>query len=445
MVTTFRINAHGFIAVLLLSIGLCAHGCSTTETEPACSWVVSPDECIGIDDGKSDGNDEVGESGGESDSGPACISEPDGTTRTLHQCNGNIAGSISFTALGKTCAETLGAQSACEEIHSFGAEPYELSKVVACCDPWGPDSDIDEYLTYCSVDMVQQICSSISTRLKKLIDDGELPATAETTAIQKWIATNQGECYKALWGGNMADQPGEVVGSWAVPNKLAWKTLVKDFTVTIDASAATDVKLPEDLADYIDCVDNNYNNTEIFESNTPSPPGITNTFALASAAEASLLGPFLWGGRVSGAEHLASQASGCTSPWCSNARITVASNRGTWTLEDMNLFVDGTTTLDNGELSLDVDCASIRLYGISPGVIVEEPSGAAVYEVPPGTAHFLVAGASSQGIGLYLLTNSSPIRARESGTGWSFDQFVLELVDGNGAAWMLRLPTTIWK
>ena len=51
--------------------------------------------------------------------------------------------------------------------------------------------------------------------------------------------------------GNQASEPGEVVGSWSIPNKLAWQALIKDFTISIDSATVTTVSLPEDVDDFL--------------------------------------------------------------------------------------------------------------------------------------------------------------------------------------------------
>jgi hypothetical protein len=231
--------------------------CTTAEGVPACPWFNDPEECL------EEGDDEVGDT-------PAapCILIPDGSTRTLHQCTGSLMASLSFTALGKSCPDALGSQDACEEKHGFGIEhePYPMAKVVACCDPYDPGtSDLDEYVAHCAADMTQQICQTIATRLQQLIDEGDLPKTAESTALQTYVAENEDACYAALWGGNDSPTPGQVIGSWIVPNKPAWSAVLQDLTVSIVASAITDVTLPPDEAQYLECTGVQYNNDQVFE------------------------------------------------------------------------------------------------------------------------------------------------------------------------------------
>lgn len=343
-----------------------------------------------------------------------------------------------------SCPEVLGSASACQELHEFGTEPYLLTQVMACCDPYGDESDLDEYLDFCAADLAQQICSSMSLRIEHLINDGMLPKTAESTAIQKWIATHQNDCFDALWVGNQGSEPGELAGSWSVPNKPAWKVLIKDFTITIDSAAVIDVSLPEGAVDYLDCTNNAHNDTEIFESMVPSSPGIIYDISLASAGPASLSGPIVMGGPVTGAESLTSQANDCAEPWCSNARLTVDGPSGTWQIEDMNLFVNGRAALQNGSAMLPIERASVRLHETSVGSFVTDISGT-VYTIPARGAHFVVSGASEVGVGLQLLSNASPITAHASVSGWMFDGFVLDHVDANGDTWTLTLPSMTWN
>jgi hypothetical protein len=435
-----RIHNRWFIAAPLVGIGLGMQGCSTTETEAACVWIHTPDECPP----PGEAGDEVN-GPEEGDQELPCIAVYDGTTRTLHQCHGGLTGRISFTALGKDCPQSLGSESDCQELHEFGSEPYELTRVMACCDPLVEESDVDEYLISCAADLAQQICTSMSMRIEDMINDGTIPKTAESTAMQKWIATHQKDCFESLWIDNTATEPGELAGSWSIPNQLAWQAVIKDFKLTIETAAVSDVSLPQDPADYVDCTDSKHNDTEIFESMVPWSPGITRGFALASEAPATLSGPVLMGGPVRATEFLTSRSNQCANPWCSTSRITVDARSGSWALEDMNLFVNGAPRLGNGNAQLEIERASVRLYHTSTGRVSADARSTLTYEIQPRQAHFIATGASMAGMGIYLLSNASPIIAHQTSTGWVFDGFVLDHVDAQGNSWVLTLPPMAWN
>lgn len=432
------------LATLLLPLGFAMVGCKTQSTQTACVWVFSSEEC----DEPDQSDDEVGNSdeSGEEPEGPACIAAADGTTRTLHQCMGGFEAGIAFTAIGKTCPSLLGSEAACEEQHLFGSEPYPMTKVMACCDPYDDASDHDEYLNFCAADLAQQICTSVSERLKALIDDGQIPASAEAVNLQNWIATHQGECFTALWAGNTATMPGQLESEWVVPNEPGWQVVIQDFTITVKSGGVVDVRLPDDPDEYIDCVDAGYNDVEVFESNVPASPGAVTDYVLGSASgDVILRGPELFGGPVTGNEALAALAGQCAPPWCSTLELAIDPDGRAWSLVDLSLYISGPASLGNGSARLDVERASARLYSSSRGVITQDSAGGIAYEVPVGAAHFLVTGASDLGVGLYMLENTSPLVLHESRGLWSIDAFGLQYVDIDGATWSVSVPATSWN
>jgi hypothetical protein len=216
--------------------------------------------------------------------------------------------------------------------------------------------------------------------------------------------------------------------------------------VTVSSGAVVDVSLPDDPAQYIDCVDSSYNDLEVFESNVPAVPGPVKTHVLATAAsDVSLHGPELPGGLVTGSESLASLAEGCVSPHCSTLAITLDPGDRAWSLVELELFVSGLALLRNGSARLEVDRASARLYGNSHGVVTHDASGARRYELGAGAAQFLLSGASELGVGLYMVTNSTPLVLHEASGGWSAEAFDLRYVDAEGSTWSVSVPATTWN
>jgi hypothetical protein len=209
-----------------------------------------------------------------------------------------------------------------------------MPAVMACCDPDAPPSQ-DDLLRYCSSDMVEQLCRSVTTRLQKLIDDGALPVGEnQAQKLQNWLADNQQSCYTALY--HPTAIPGTLgQAAWLINDgKNGDWSLLNDFTITMEHAQVRSVSLPGDPADYLACHDNDYNNTEIFEDEVPSTPGFGSVSYLVDSPLAAVTGPELLGGRVSAVGRFTSLASACADPWCSwlesSARMTEATC-GRWT------------------------------------------------------------------------------------------------------------------
>ncbi len=425
------------IDVIVGLVLIAVTGCKTTEGESACAWFDDPAMC------QEAGDDEASDAG---DGDAPCILAPDGAVRAVHQCTGTLDATLSFTAIGKTCSEHLGSEGCVEEhVFGLGVEPYELAKVIACCDPYEPEtSDIDVYIDYCSADMTQQICHTISTRIKNLIDDGQLPKTAESTALQTYIAENEDECYSALWAGNVTMVPGQLQSSWTVPNKAAWAAVIQDLTVTVNSGVISDITAPELESDFIECDGIDYNNDQIFEEAAQPTPVLPLHLQLASVSRLGLTGPTIIDDPVVGLGLLASAATGCLAPFCSDASIAIDPKSSTGTIEDLNLFVDGTFTLSSGTSTFAIDRGSVRLYGVSSGRHNAGPNSSSL-EFPPRSMVFTVAGASGAGVRLVLMSNSTSVVAKLAGGTWTLEKFSLDYIDRSGDTWLLAVPATTWK
>ncbi|WP_181197720.1 hypothetical protein [Enhygromyxa salina] len=225
----------------------------------------------------------------------------------------------------------------------------------------------------------------------------------------------------------------------------AWSNL-KGFTITLKYAQVDSASLPEDENGYLSCTDNDFNNTEIFEEAVPLSPGINSVTHLAESSSGSIMGPKLFGGQVFGVGSFASLASGCVPPWCSLLEITQDGPGGFWTLEELELYGDGTVSMTNGSATILVDRAAIRLYQVGRGVTRAGRSGAQIHAIPAGEAHFVFSGVG--GAAIYDVrwgTNVSAITAREDGGGWILDSFVVEHRDSDGESWIITVPQTTWE
>jgi hypothetical protein len=426
-----------FALPLLAVLGGCANENQLTEI---CEWVKDPSECT---------PGETGETGGEPESDyPPCTLSGDGQARTVYQCDGEFTASLSFSTLLGDCAQTLGDASLCSEAHTFGAldESYEMPAVMACCDPDAPPSQ-DDLVEHCAVDVVEQLCRSVPTRLQNLIDDGAFPVGKnQAQKLQNWLADNQQACFDGIY--MPSNIPGRLhAASWLVNDGKngAW-ALLNDFTITLEHSQVNSVSLPLDPADYLACHDNDYNNTEIFEDEVPTPPGFVSVTNLVDSPLATVTGPELLGGRVSAIGRFTSLASGCADPWCSVLELSTDGPDGTWTLEELELFGDGPLSMTNGSTSITVERVAIRLYAVGLGTISIDHSGAGVYTLRAGEAHFVISGVGAGPVyDLRLASNASPITVHDHDGGWVVDSFVIEHVDRDGQSWTITIPPTTWN
>jgi hypothetical protein len=426
-----------FALPLLAVLGGCANENELTEI---CEWVNSPNECSPA---------ETGETGAEPESDyPPCTLSGDGQARTVYQCDGEFSASISFNTLLGDCTETLGDASWCTETHTFGVldEPYEMSAVMACCDPDAPPSQ-DELLQYCSSDVIEQLCRSVPIRLQKLLDDGKVPVGQnQAQKLQNWLADNQQACYTALY------QPTGIPGSLSETSWLVnggqngdWP-LLNNFTITLEHSQVDSASLPQALADYLVCQDNDNNNTEIFKDEVPTTPGFDSITYLVDSPLATVTGPELLGGRVSAVGRFTSLASGCAGPWCSWLELTTDDPSSLWTLQELELFGDEPVSMTNGSVSITVERVAIRLYEGGLGTTSEDSSGDRIYTMRTGGAHFVISGIGPGPIyDLRWASNSSPITLHDRGGAWVVDSFVIEHVDRNGESWTILVPPTTWN
>jgi hypothetical protein len=428
-----------FALPLLTVFGGCADEKGLTEI---CEWVNDPNECFIVDTG---GN---GETGGEPEPDyPPCTLSGDGQTRTVYQCDGEFAASLSFKTLLGDCAKTLGDASLCIEDHTFGAleEPYEMPAVMACCDPDAPPSQ-DDLVEHCAVDVIEQLCRSVPSRLQNLIDDGAFPVGGnQAQKLQNWLADNQQACFDGLY--KPSDIPGSLnKASWLVNDGKngAW-ALLNDFTITLEHGKVSSVSLPGDPDAHLACHDNNYNNTEIFEDEIPSTPGFRSSTYLVDSPLAAVIGPELLGGRVSAVGRFTSLASGCADPWCSVLELSIDDPGGLWTLEELELFGDGPLSMTNGSVSITAERVAIRLYETGLGTVPIDDIGAGVYILQPGAAHFIISGVGAGTVyDLRWASNVSPITVHDRDDGWMLDSFVIEHADRKGERWSIAIPPTTW-
>jgi hypothetical protein len=321
-----------------------------------------------------------------------------------------------------------------------------MPAVMACCDSDASPSQND-LVEHCAVDMIEQLCRSVPARLQNLIDGGKLPVGKEQAQkLQNWLADNQQACFDGLY--IPTNIPGSLAEtSWLVNGgKNGDWTLLNDFTITLEHSQVDSVSLPQDSTDYLSCQDNDYNNTEVFEDGGPTTPGFGSVTYLIDSPLATVTGPELLGERVSAVGRFASLTSGCTHPWCSRLELSTDDPSGLWSLEELELFGDGPLSMTHGNASITVERVAIRLYAGGLGTTSEDGTGARVYTLRSGEAHFIISGVGAGPVyDLRWANNASPITVHDRDDRWMVDSFMVEHVDRNGETWTIVVPSTAWN
>jgi hypothetical protein len=448
-------NIWGIIGALALAS---LFGCNDDSGEPeflTCKWkydkkkecpgpVEQTDE-VGDGDGDKDERDDGDEhDGGDGDRAELCSVDAKGPERTVYQCNGVIAASMSFETLKGNCAKTLGNPELCKESHAFGAESHDTPAVMACCNAEGvPESEV---LTYCAVDLVEQVCRSIPLRLRSLIEKGDIKVGKDQADnLVAWLNRNQQACYDSLYS---FSSPGVLRPTkWLVNGgrNKQWP-LLKNFTISLDRAIVKSATLPDE-SEQIACVDNSLNDGEIFEPSVllPKSPGVVPK-GLSESATAPIDGPSAPDAqRITGSARISSRASGCRGSRCSWLAISRDSVAGGLTLVDMNLYAEASVSIGVGPVSVAVDDGALRLYGISHASQYHVNDSPSANVIDVGQAHFVISGATAGVLGFRWATNNQPIVIREAEDGGLvLESFSVAHIDGAGETWTVAIPPTRW-
>jgi hypothetical protein len=433
-------QSHNIISPLVLSLPLSAAilGCADDEVPGE----IDP-PCLVAGQCKNDHSDEVGDGDGDKPEAELyCAVHVGNGVRTVYQCSGQLTASLEFQTLLGDCAETLGDAEWCRESHHFGVgeDPYEAPAVMACCDASGtPD---EELLRYCAMDLIEQACLSVPLRLEALIQQGAVKQVeAQAKNLLWWLNEHQQECYDALH--QPSDLPGTLeIAKWHVNggDNENWP-LLKDFTVSLEKADVQSASLPQDEADQLLCEDTTLNNTDYFEESGPVTPALDlDMYHLGESLSVPILGPHLPDGtRVHGSATAISESL-CAEPRCST--LVLGEDDGRLVIQDLSLFAEGIASVSMGEMFLEVDRLTLRLYGVSQA----QPYGNASdeYFIEAGGAHFLVTGAIGDWRGTRWATNATPLRIRASDGGWILEAFTLVHTDGLGGTWHVAIPQTTW-
>ncbi|PRQ05303.1 hypothetical protein ENSA5_02930 [Enhygromyxa salina] len=434
------------VVFILPTIGLLAAGCQdplTADTKPICTPLEGEDCPTESEEGETSG----GETGGNEDPGEMasdyCRHNPsaDDAVGIQYQCLGDLYSSLDFTFNGDSCVDLLGA-GWCEQYDGFGVgfQPYAAAEVIACCGEYDAQY-ADEYRRFCTYDMYQQLCITLSERLQAGVLDGSFGVFAdEVAAVQVWIAQHYAECFTSLQNNNSAALP-EVVSHWEIGDFGE----LHDLVLRIEAPTKIDgLSLPQDESEWLSCTDAQGNNDQIFEDGHTPKGGVVAGVELAASLGVELIGPSILGGTVTAS---AIFDAGCTPRGCAAAEFSYDNTGSQFTIEELDLFEDDPVIITNGIASLVADRVQVRLWGQAEGYEVGAPLGGAPlgYEIPAGAALFMISGLNTDGgSNRFIAANSTDIWISETRGTWTIGSFEITFEDGSGELWTVTIEDSQW-
>lgn len=436
--------------------------CALSTTLLACNFETSDansSECVdipGVEVCKDD-EGETGTGGGETDgetgggieqvSPGACIHNTDEElVGVRYQCVGELHASFDFDGpANNNCNSLLG--DFCSETHFFGPpeDTYESPAVMACCGEYEANLGyMDEYLKFCALDIIDQVCLSIAKRIEKAVEDGSFGAYGgQASKLQQFIAQNQALCFQELLANDSNPADNEITSFFSVPNDPDWSSL-ENMVIKIDnGTIAENLALPADPNDWLECNGANDNDDEVFEG-APAPSGGTiYGVELAHAVNGALSGPSMFGSDITAS---ATFDPRCAAKGCSNAEFwTDPNNTEVLGVEEIELLTDAFSVNNESGPLMTVESAKIVLYDRAEAPAIYDGWGTLIgYEIVPGGAYFLLVGAAANEYDHYLASNSSPITITPFEGLWLMSSFDINYVDQSGSLWQVEIGASDW-
>ncbi|MCA9697835.1 MAG: autotransporter outer membrane beta-barrel domain-containing protein [Myxococcales bacterium] len=323
-----------------------------------------------------------------------------------------------------------------------GYEPYEHTRVMACCGKQELELPIAELPTLaenCLLDARQQLCISLTNYLAFLINDGQFPGAAKKEALelQNWIAAHTQTCMDGLVDDNSLHEV--LQARWDLPENSDWSPVLSKVHFEVHQVGLLGAYLPEFPEPCASLDENNDDPLKL----TPQPVGPPNFIALEQG-DAAIVGPDYGTGPISGSINLASTATQCIDPWCSQANLS-QDPKGNWSLDAMVLYGSGDLSVHDNSDNEIIEGTRVELQASAKGHWTLE-GGAPVYRIPAGAAHFIVTGRYDDELVTLPLPNSSEIIANHNGqSGWSFAPFEIGYRDDLGQPWTLQIQASRWR
>ena len=365
------------------------------------------------------------------------------------QCEGHLYASIDFHNNQDDCLDLLD-ETQCTEHHEFGpggviGDTYDDPGVMACCGPYVPEAR-DEYLRYCSYDLIQQVCGSIATRLQKLVQDKAFGLyNGQGAKLQQWVAQHYSECFTTLLANDSDLSPGGLTSSWSIPNNNDWPA-IEDFIIRVDeGTEVTGLMQPGDMDEWQSCRDATQNNDNIFEGSTPPPGGVFEVLPLAGPVGAALRGPELLGGEVRAQLEFSPD---CAIQGCSRALLGSLDGAANspLTVHDFTLYADTFIVTNQNGAQLSVDALRLSLFDAASAELLYDLDGQPLgYQIAPGAAIFVLAPSAAGVHNQFLARNSTALRLRKVDEAWLISAFELSYTDDAQASWIIEVGSSRWQ
>ncbi|NJK30907.1 MAG: hypothetical protein HC927_00085 [Deltaproteobacteria bacterium] len=442
---------------LVLALGPMLAGCPIVEPidpqESTTDCVPSLGSCPAMDD---EAEEETSEGPTELEPGE-CVANPDpGVLGYRHQCQGTVEFSlefdIPFIAGDANCANMealIPDKQLCDESHAFGDEPYGQSYVASCCGPWNGMSELeDAYLSYCEIDLANQLCHTLVDRLEYHLGANHFAGYEQQAQnIIDSVKADIGGCTQQFIAHDAQGEPTALDSYFALGNdEDAWPSF-RDFTIRVHIGNITGFSVPSDPAERVECSGMQGNDGYTLPKPKGNALGDSHDTLLSSAMILELAGPAVLGDLVVGSGTMASLESGCVAPWCSNATFAVDMTMGEWGIAEMELFAESGVALSNALGSYELTGVRVVLADLAVGHIDKDVDGTS-YVIEPEEAYFWLVGGpldDPAGIERLLASNSTAIMARRDSRTWSLSGFAVEYFELNGDAWLIEIPASRWE
>ena len=181
----------------------------------------------------------------------------------------------------------------------------------------------------------------------------------------------------------------------------------------------------------------------MFEGSTQPPPGgVVLDLSVGEDASGHLRGPVILGGPVVSDS---SFPKACASKGCSHLSLW-SQGPDTLQVQDLTLVTGPFVVSNQNGTQMPVDSLRISLFDEELAAPVYDLDGQlSGYELPAGSAHFLLAPAAAGVYSQLIATNTQPLILSETQKGWTASELELSYIDDSGNTWIVRVDPSSWR
>lgn len=239
---------------------VCASGCNETVEIPGATF--GYEETGSYETGYT----VVDVGGGLLENGECVAPEKPGAFGYMYQCQGYYVSTFHYNFDNELYTINIPRST----WFILGNEPYEFSKVMACCGPYNDQLDFDQqpiYAENCILDAREGACSGLITALSQHI--AKMLPGAHKNALKEladYLSPLVSQCVYQLGDGYPLNPYNNLVASWYIDKDWDHPDLADDAELKLNVNI-TGVDAPESPAS---CTGLNFNNTWQFYSD-PEP------------------------------------------------------------------------------------------------------------------------------------------------------------------------------